>query len=521
MNSEKKESWKEAIESEKKTLIKMNTWTVQEKPPNQPTVKAKWIFRTKTNPDGTTKTKARLVAKGFTQIKFINYEDTFAPVIRKESLRYLLSHAVANDFEVHHMDVETAFLNGKLNEEIYMELPEGFGKDTGKIVKLIRSLYGLKQSPHVWYGDINETLKKNNYYPTKSDPCIYIKREKESKKVIGIIGLYVDDCIPIGTKDEVKRMKEILTNSYKMKDLGEVKLILGMEIERTKNELKIYQRNYIRKILEKFKMSDCKKVDTPIEDSKYNKEFNPTNSLMKKNEENSEIPFANRELYYQAVGSLNYLSCTTRPDISFATNVIARHMSNPLEKHWTQVKRIFRYLKGTIDYSLTYTKDPTDKFFRKIVGYSDASYAPNPNDRKSVGAYIFNYNGGAISWSSKRQSIVALSSCEAEYIALCECAKESQWLSHLHQELNGHDDPILIFEDNQAAIKLAENSMFSNRTKHIQVRFHYIRELVADKKIILNYCPTDLMVADALTKGLLKVKLTQLRELMGIKKNSI
>ncbi|MGZ7209763.1 MAG: reverse transcriptase domain-containing protein, partial [Methanobacterium sp.] len=490
------------------------TWTFTKKPPDQPTVESKWVFKTKTNPDGSKKSKARLVAKGYKQIKFINYEDTFAPVIRKENVRYLLSHAVANDLKVHHMDVEVAFLNGELKEEIYMVLPEGFGENSGKIVKLLKSIYGLKQSSNCWYEKINNTLKENNYYPSNSDPCIYINKNKEGK-VKGIIGLYVDDNILIGDEIEIKKMKELLSKYFKMKDLGEAKLLLGMEIERDEKGIRIYQRDYIRKIIDKFGMSECKKVDTPIEEIRGDKNNNSKNNLDSTNinmNDNSELgnqPFKDREKYYQAVGCLNYLACTSRPDICYAVGVVAR-ASN-------EVKRIIRYLKGTINYYLNYSKDTTNINFRKLIGYSDSSFAPPTEaSRKSIGAYLFMYNGGAISWSSYKQSVVAQSSCEAEYVALSEAAKESQWLIKLHQEINQVVDPILIFEDNTSTIKVSENNIFSKRTKHIDIRFHYIRDLVVKKKIILNHCPTDQMPADALTKGLGKSKFCLFRNMMGI-----
>ena len=367
-------------------------------------------------------------------------------------------------------------------------------------------------------------------------------------------------------------------NNFKMKDLKELKLLLGIEIERNENEIRLYQRNYIQKILERFEMENCRPVDTPIESQeakaknpnqpsqqnaknpshlKYQpKELNdnnnkdtyeipvqnsdpsstkaknpnqfqpdqPKNLKNNKIETYEEIPFQDPNLYRQAVGCLNYLANTTRPDISFATNSIARHVNAPLEKHWSQIKRIFRYLKGTINYALVYSKIKNDNndfhnnnSNNNIIGYSDASYAPNFEDRKSIGAYIFLFNNGPISWSTKKQPIIALSSCEAEYIALTECAKESLWLGNLHRELNPKSkEPFVLFEDNQASIKIASNNIFSNRTKHVDVKYHFIRDLVNNKKIKLIYCPTNFMIADALTKGLLKVKFNQLRKSMGI-----
>jgi hypothetical protein len=499
MKSEKKEEWIRAIEDEKKSLRDMNTWSEINIIPDKPIVKSKWVFKTKINPDGTTKTKARLVAKGFNQIKYENYEETFAPVIRKESLRYLLSFAHANNLEIHHMDVETAFLNGKLEEDIYLQLPEGFD-DKIKIVKLNKALYGLKQSSRCWNIELNEYLISNNYKPTESDPCIYIK--KNDKNILeGIIGVYVDDCVLIGKKDEISNIKKLLSTRFKMKDLKELKLILGIEIERDEKEIRLFQRNYINKILERFNMSNCRSVETPIE--------------VKENDEQNNIPFDDPNLFRQAVGCLNFLTNTTRPDISFSVNQVARHVKSPRQQDWMNVKRIFRYLKGSINYALVYRKDEIKNV---LQGYSDASYAPNSNDRKSIGAYVFLMNGGAITWRSKKQPIVALSSCEAEYIALSDAAKESQWLMNLHKDIcQSTNVPIVIFEDNQSAINNAQNPILTDRNKHIQVRYHHIRQLVSEKSIIIKYCPTNDMIADALTKALLKIKFAQHRLNMGVK----
>jgi hypothetical protein len=320
-------------------------------------------------------------------------------------------------------------------------------------------------------------------------------------------------------------MKEILMKNYKMKDLGKLKLILGIEIERDEKEIKLFQRNYIQKILERFEMKECKPVETPIENQEKSKvnhqaSTNPKNLNKNKNKDTYEIPFPDQNLFRQAVGCLNYLVSTTRPDIAFATSQISRHVQSPLIFHWVQLKRIFRCLKSTINLALIYSNNNYNNGnnnINNIFGFSDASYAPFKDDRKSIGAYIFMFNNGPISWSSKKQSIVALSSCEAEYIALSDAAKESQWLRNLHYELNNFINPIIIYEDNQAAIKIAENNMFSNRTKHIDIRYHFIRELIQNNQIKLKYCSTEDMIADALTKGLLKIKFNHLISKMGMK----
>ncbi len=314
----------------------MNTWQEVDRPKDKPVVKNKWVFKIKYNSIGLIdKYKARLVAKGFTQTKGIDYEETFAPVVRRENLRYLISYATKNKLEMHHMDVETAFLNGELEEEIYMEMPEGFEKRE-KVCKLEKSLYGLKQSSRVWHKKISSFLVEEGYLQSEADPCVFIKHHQDC---ISIIALYVDDCMIFGAKENVERAKLALSSQFKMKDLGEVKSIIGIQVERDKEETRIHQINYIRDVLKKFGMSDCKGVDTPL----------PT-----KKESTSSPIFENIILYQEAIGALNYLATNTRPDIAYAVSQVTQKMKEPNQDDWIKVKRIMRYLKKTESAKLTY-----------------------------------------------------------------------------------------------------------------------------------------------------------------------
>jgi uncharacterized protein YuzE len=382
------------------------------------------------------------------------------------------------------MDVETAFLNGELDEDVYMNIPIGVKAKEGKVLKLKRSLYGLKQSPRCWNKKFTGVLKTNGYIQCEADACLFVRTNQNGEKAA--IAIYVDDCVIMGNKNDVQRVKQVLTSSFKMKDLGHLSKVIGIEIIRDDEQTKIHQAAYIRDLLDKFKMTNAKEADTP--------------ALVNNSNDTSEYTFGQLEVYQSLVGSLLYISTKTRPDIAFAVHEIAIKMSNPSHNDWIAAKRVLRYLKGTQDVGLTYMVNGTGK----LEGYADASFAPKKSDRKSIGGYTYLLNGAAISWKSKKQSIIALSSCEAELIALTEAVKEGLWLSKLVQIFEG-EQQLTIYEDNQPTIQIIENSIFSNRTKHIQVRHQFVRDMVERKELRIVYCKSAKMTADILTKSLSRV----------------
>jgi hypothetical protein len=325
-------------------------------------------------------------------------------------------------------------------------------------------------------------MKTKGFSQSTTDPCIFIKRNEER---LIIVSIFVDDNIIIGTKEDVVETKEMLSKMFKMKDLGELKYIIGIKVEQTTTTTSLSQTQYIKDILQRFNMADCKSTPTPL----------PTN--INQDEESAMTKFEDDSIYKQAIGSLIYLANATRPDISFAVSQLARKMQNPSNQDWQNVKRIFRYLQGTKDMKLVYQRKKID-----LCGFSDASYAEDRLDRKSTSGYIFKMNGGAVSWKSIKQPIVSLSSMEAEYIALASAVKEGLWLKKFETELSMMEKTLTIFEDNQSTIKTANHRIHNDRSKHIDVRYHFIRECVEKKQMKVEYCPTNEMTADALTKSL-------------------
>ena len=505
VSSKDGDKWKRAMEEEMDSIKRNNVWELQELPKGRKTVGSKWVFRKKFNEEGAVERyKARIVAQGYSQKPGLDYDETFCPVVRFESLRMLIALSVQNDLTMHQMDITSAFLNGDLKEEVYMRQPEGFvvkGKEH-LVCKLNRSLYGLKQSPRCWNSVLNERLIEMGFKQSSSDPCIYIASEGEEF----LIGVYVDDMILAGKSDErMKMVKEMLAERFEVKDMGPLRHFLGVKVDHNiKNGTAwIGQPAYTDNLLKKVGMENAKPVKTPM---------TPNVQLRKATEDDECF---DQTLYQSAVGGLLYLSTRTRPDIAFAVSNVARFCSKPTKEHWTAIKRIMRYLRGTTDLGLLYTKSDS----MECIGYSDADWGGDCNDHKSTSGFLFQVGGTAVSWKSKKQSCVALSTAEAEYMALTAAAQEAVWLRQLQSDLiKTSNSPTTIFEDNQSAICMAKNYVFHGRTKHIGIKYHYIREKVNDKSIELKYCPTEEMTADVLTKGLNRDKFEKLRDKMGLRK---
>jgi hypothetical protein len=435
-----------------------------------------------------------------------------------DSIRYLVSTAVQNQMSIHHLDVETAFLNGTLAEEIYLEIPDGFedykfNRKT-QVFKLKKSIYGLKQASRVWNELFTAELIKLGLKQSTADPCIFIKYQESTDIPVAAVGVFVDDCFVVGGDAESLQLKNLLMNIFKMHDLGSLSFALGIKFDQFKDgSIQMSQALYVDKLLEKFDMMDAKTVETPMALKNSVKPKQQQEDIF----ENESPLFENINRYQQLVGSLIYLSNSTRPDIACAIRSLASKMHSPTEADMVAGKRVLRYLKGTRDLALNYNNKSQELF-----AYSDSSYAEE-KDRKSVGGYVTLQAGAAITWKSTKQSIIAQSSMEAEYIALAETAKEIEWLRKLQVEFRpkSFSKPTTIFEDNQSTIKLSKNPIHSNRSKHIAVRFHKIQELVANKVINIEYMPTDQMVADIMTKSLGKVLHKRFVEGMGLIKATL
>lgn len=501
MKSPHVKSWKEAMEIEIKSLVKLETFELVPFQPNMKVIKGGFVYKIKTDQDGKiSKFKARCVAKGYSQEYGIDYFDTFSPTLRYNSFRYVISVAQLKGFKIHHLDVQTAFLNGELAEEIYMHVPEGFeslvvDKRCTHVLKLKKSLYGLKQAGRVWNEKFTATIIAMGFFQSAADPCIFYKFKNED--LAAVIAIFVDDCFVLGKDEEIESASRQLKEKFEMHDLGLLSYGLSIKVEQNNNNIKISQPAYVDKLLEKFNMQDCSTITTPLPPKKY------INN-------NDNKPFADVNLYQQLVGGLIYLSNATRPDIAYSVGYLARSMQKPTEEDWKNGKRVLRYLKGTRSQGIQYN----NKEF--LQGYSDSSYAEEI-DRKSVGGYVFKQAGGAFSWRSTKQDIVAQSSSEAEYIALAEAVKEALWIRKLQAEMFPKiSSPTTIFEDNQSTINLAENPIHTNRSKHIDVRFHATRNYVADKKVVIIFKPTAEMIADIMTKSLERILHEKFVKMMGL-----
>ena len=501
--------WEEAIQAEYNSLSENKTWDLVPRPSNTNVVGCRWVFKVKRKSDGEIdRFKARLVAQGFTQKHGVDYQEVFSPVARSATIRSLLALANAHDLEIHQMDVCTAFLNGELDHDIYMEQPEGYidPQHPDYVCKLNKSLYGLKQSARLWNGTLDAYLEESGYRSCGSDSCLYVKTRNNpnGKLSFVILAVFVDDIIPVANDLEMLcTEKSLFSERFDMIDRGEIHDVLGLLITRDRPNKCMYvsQPDYVKNILVRFRMENCNPVSTPLEAGKQFYKFSEGDELFDK------------QIYQQAIGCLTYASISTRPDISAAVGALSQYMTCPTEEHWKGIKRILRYLKGTIDYGLVFTSDGENILY----GYSDADWAGDLDTRRSTSGYVFKIGGAIVSWNSKKQITVAKSTTEAEYVALSAAASETIWLRQLLKDLGfNKSGATVLYEDNNGAIELSKNAKHHGRTKHIDIAHHFIRERVASNELSVIHCPTGDMLADVMTKGLARVQFEKLRNKLGV-----
>ncbi|RVW14603.1 Retrovirus-related Pol polyprotein from transposon RE1 [Vitis vinifera] len=471
--------WIEAMKAEIDAIERNGTWKLTELPEAKNAIGVKWVFRTKFNSDGSIfRHKARLVVKGFAQVAGVDYGDTFAPVARHDTIRLLLALAGQMGWKVYHLDVKSAFLNGILLEDIYVQQPEGFeviGHEH-KVYKLHKALYGLKQAPRAWYSRIDSHLIQLGFRRSENEATLYLKQNDD--------GLQLD--------------------VFEMSDLGIMNYFLGMEIYQCSWGIFISQRKYAMDILKKFKLESCKEVATPLAQN---------DKISKNDGEKLEEPFAYRSL----VGSLLYLT-VTKPDLMFPASLLSRFMSSPSNVHMGVAKRVLKYVKGTTNLGIWYLKTGGVK----LDGYADSDWAGSVDDMKSTSGYAFTIGSGVICWNSRKQEVVAQSTTEAEYISLAAAANQAIWLRKLLVDLGQEQSsPTKLYCDNKSAISIAQNPVHHGRTKHINVKFHSIREAEKNSLVKLHYCSTDEQLADIMTKGLPKSRLEFLRLKLGMSKANL
>jgi transposase InsO family protein len=498
IESSNSQKWLDAMNEEIKSMKDNDVWDLVPLPEGAKPIGCKWIFKTKRDSKGNVERyKARLVAKGFTQKEGIDYKETFSPVSSKDSFRIIMALVAHFDLELHQMDVKTAFLNGDIDETIYMVQPENFVSDDAKqmVCKLKKSIYGLKQASRQWYYKFHQVIISYGFEMNLVDDCIYHKFS--GSKYIFLV-LYVDDILLASNDiDLLHETKRFLARNFEMKDLGDASFVLGIQIHRDRSRgiLGLSQKSYIEKVLKRYGMQDCKPGDTPVaKGDKFSLSQCPKNDLEIK--EMQKIP------YSSAVGSLMYAQVCTRPDIAYIVGMLGRYLSNPGMDHWKAAKRVMRYLQRTKDYMLTYRR--SDQL--EIIGYSDSDFAGCQDSRRSTSGYIFMLAGGAISWKSAKQTLIATSTMAAEFVACYEASNHGIWLRNFVTGLRIVDNierPLKLFCDNKSAVLYSNNNRSSTKSKHIEIKFLAVKERVQSGQVSIEHIGTNSMVADPLTKGLI------------------
>ncbi|GMI75421.1 hypothetical protein HRI_001211400 [Hibiscus trionum] len=495
----KDDFWIMAMQEELNQFERSNVWTLVNRPSNQSTIGTKWVFRNKLDESGNiVRNKARLVAQGYTQEEGIDFDETYAPVARMEAIRMLLAYACYHNFKLFQMDVKSAFLNGFINEEVYVEQPPGFedSKFPNHVFKLTKALYGLKQAPRAWYERLSNFLIEKGFEKGKVDTTLFIKMYKND---ILVVQIYVDDII-FGSTNEChcQEFAKLMQGEFEMSMMGELSFFLGLQIKQMKDGTFINQAKYIKDMLNKFGLENTKPQATPMSSS----------TKLDKDEGGKCV---DSKLYRSMIGSLLYLTAS-RPDILFSVCLCARFQASPRESHLIAVKRIFRYLRDTPCLGLWYPRVSTFN----LHAYSDADYGGCKIDRKSTSGTCQFLGSMLISWFSKKQNSVALSTTEAEYISLGSCCAQVLWMKQQLLDYGVKIETIPLKCDNTSAICLTKNPIQHSRTKHIEIRHHFIRDHVLKKDVAIEYVDTLNQLADIFTKPLDKERFWSLRRELGL-----
>lgn len=468
---------------------------------------SKWVFKIKRRKDGTPLFKSRLVIGGHKQKFGIDFFDTFAPTAKHVTVRFLLHLAAVLGFHVRVLDVDQAFVHGELEETIHMEPPaglQGINFSAGdEVWRLQKPLYGLKEAPRQWHAKLKAVLGQLGYTPAHGDSSLFIKQGEKGEWVL----VYVDDMLLVSpSEDMLSNLKTQLEEHFHVKDLGVVTQYLGMQVTRDgdKKEFYLSQERYVHELLKRFGQEDCKLYSTPLQ-------VNHTLSPAKE----GDAQHPDRDRYPELIGGLMYLMVCTRPDIAHTVSVLSRYVApgRHAAAHWDAALRLLGYLKGTAHYKLVLGGTGT-----QLTGYSDSSWADDKEDRKSSQGHCFTLGTGVISWKATRSFAVALSTCEAELYAACSAAQEAMWLAELLSLLGCPQDPApILWCDNQSTVALTKDPMYTGRSKHIEARYYFIRELVQAGRLRTAHIPGVNNVADIFTKPLSHEDHARLTRLLGLR----
>ncbi|KAH9110641.1 hypothetical protein AeMF1_014629 [Aphanomyces euteiches] len=502
MQSADAEQWLEACKKEINNLQLMKCYRVVKKPNGCRTLRSKWVFKRKDMPGGVKAFKARVVIKGCAQREGIDYDETYAPVVRGDSLRLTLAVVTHRGMKCRQGDATNAYIHADADRTLHMAMPDGFDDNSGQVWAIDKALYGMKQSALMWYLHFKEILVMDGFKPTLSDGCVFTKR---TNSALQIITIYVDDILVCAeTNEEIDKIFKHLQAHIRLNDMGPVSKLLGMEIRRNEADMtmEILQTTYIERMAAKYGLTDAKPVDTPI----------PPGTCLT---EDVGLELEDDKPYRRIVGSLLYCAMATRPDIVHAVNQLSRHLSKPHQIHMNMARRVITYLLHTRNVGLSYNGAYNGS--DKLIGFSDSSWADDRTTGKSTCGYLWMVTGGAISWRSKLRAIVTLSTAEAEYIGACLCAQHGMHLLNLLKEIVDYSDgATTLYLDNQSAIAIGSNQASIQRTKHLALRFYFLRDLVRAGTFKLTYMPTNVMPADIFTKHVPKDKLQAAIRFMGM-----
>ena len=509
--------WKAAMDLEMKAMMDNGTWDMVPLPPGAHVMGCKWVLSKKRNSDGSLdRYKARVVAKGYTQEQGIDYNETFAPTLRYETLRVLLALAAAKDMAIDHIDISNAFLNGTMKETVYMQQPPGY--ETGgadMVCRLVKTIYGTKQAGNEWNNELNGfMLASLGFTRCKSDSCVYVKKSRTNQVITA--GVFVDDILPFYLKEdqaEWMELKALLMAKYKARDMGSAHWVLGMTITRDRDRRTIHigHELYLTKVIKEFGMDTCNATRTPAEGTVLSIKGSPA-TIEEGKSMNIDV-----SQYRAMVGSLMYASISTRWDLAQSVGALTRYMQNPGTAHVNAAKRVLRYIKGTLTRGLEYNglnRDGTPSTELTVTAYADADWASERHDCKSITGYMIKVNDCVVSWASKKQATVALSTAESEYYAISAATQQLIWTKQLLGEvtMGMSDIKATIKTDSQSAMAMTSKDNMHNRTKHIDIKHHFVRDHIKKKTMQIQWVPTHHQLADILTKPLPKIQYERMRD---------
>lgn len=520
LGGDERKEWIEAIETELSQIEKLHTWDLIDAPHGTNVIPCRYVFRRKRDADGNIACyKARLVAKGYKQEFGVDYTETFAPTVRPATLRILLSFGAQKNASIHQIDIKNAYLNSYLKDDevIHMQLPplyhefrqlpDNLRNAKNVAARLYRPIYGTKQGARTWYLRVVDTFTGLGYTVSMADEAVFYKIDNDGYIIAAVA---TDDFTIITNSDKsVDLLKQQIRERFEITDLGPINWLLGIKITQNLEDrtISLSQQSYIEQILTRFGLEESRAATTPLEPGIDLTPDSPSVS-------STLLTPSEKTKYREMIGSLMYVSVMTRPDITFAVSTLSQYLETPHSTHLKAVTRVFRYLLGTKSIQLVLGGSQC-----RITGYSDADWASHLH-RHSISGFVYFIGGGIVSWSSKKQPIITLSSTEAEYVALTHSSKDILWIHKFLSELSSifsFNLPTTLFCDNQGAIRLSKDSTFHARTKHIDIHFHFIRQTVSSGNVSLKYCPTSDMIANIFTKSLTHVKFIKFQDLLGLR----